>query len=164
MNKEQFNNMEIKEQINYINKCIIEQQKSLTKICNDIGINRSTITKRFAKVGFVFDKRVNLYQLADTTETIVTASNDTIDINTLLNRIEILEAKVNKLENNNNSTVVQQNNNSIRFYKNDTIVRAYRVDEEVYRRFKTFTDDNKQFKISDIISTALENFLNNIEK
>lgn len=168
MNKEQFNNMQVSEQIQYINEMI--QQKSLTKVCNDIGVNRSTITKRFKAKGFIYDKSVNLYQLNDSSEPLndlVRASDDTTDINTLLNMIKALENRVQKLEQSNQATTVQQQNNNnkeIRFYKsNDLVVRAYKIDSAVQQRFKAYCEDNSQYKVSDIITTALENFLNDME-
>lgn len=159
MFREEFDNMDVFEQIKYINEKLLEQ--SLTKICDSIGISRTTVTKRFRSVDYVFDKYTNQYQIADEMEDYSYA-------------ISVLEAKINELsekvtvleqERNNNATDIQQvDNSNIRFYKNDTIVRAYRIDDEIYQRFKRYTDENKQYKISDIISTALEDFLIKVNK
>lgn len=173
MDKQQFNNLEIIEQKNYINDRLLEM--SLTKVCDALGVNRSTISKRFKSIGFTFDKSVNQYQLADTTE-VQQSSNQYVTIEqykALENRIKALEDAYKKLNttkvqqnNNGNATEVQQNSNSnaIRFYKNEVVVRAYRIDEEVYRRFKAYTDSHSEYKISDIISTALDDFLNKYSK
>ena len=136
-------------------------EQSLTKICDSIGISRTTVTKRFRSVDYVFDKYTNQYQIADEMKDYDYA-------------ISVLEAKINELsekvtvleqERNNNATDIQQvDNSNVRFYKNDTIVRAYRIDDEIYQRFKQYTDENKQYKISDIISTALEDFLIKVNK
>lgn len=180
MTKEQFNQMEVLEQIQYINSELINA--SLTQLCEQIGVNRSTVSKRFKSKGYVFDKSLNQFQekegnatdmqqgATDTQQRNTTKSKD-ITINegkwkALESQIQALEQRISILEANNvqaNDTTDVQQGNNIRFYKGETIVRAYRIDEEVYRRFKHFTDDNKQFKISDIISTALENFLDSIE-
>lgn len=159
MFREEFDSMDVFEQIKYINEKLLEQ--SLTKICNSIGISRTTITKRFRSVDYVFDKYTNQYQIADEMEDYSYA-------------ISVLEAKINELvdkvtvleqERNSNTTDIQQvDNSNVRFYKNDTIVRAYRIDDEIYQRFKQYTDENKQYKISDIISTALEDFLIKVNK
>lgn len=159
MFREEFDNMDVFEQIKYINEKLLEQ--SLTKICNSIGISRTTITKRFRSVDYVFDKYTNQYQIANEMEDYSYA-------------ISVLEAKINELvdkvtvleqERNSNTTNIQQvDNSNVRFYKNDTIVRAYRIDDEIYQRFKQYTDENKQYKISDIISTALEDFLIKVNK
>lgn len=159
MLREEFDNMDVFEQIKYINEKLLEQ--SLTKICDSIGISRTTVTKRFRSVDYVFDKYTNQYQIADEMKDYDYA-------------ISVLEAKINELsekvtvleqERNNNATDIQQvDNSNVRFYKNDTIVRAYRIDDEIYQRFKQYTDENKQYKISDIISTALEDFLIKVNK
>lgn len=173
MNKQQFDKLDKLEQKNYINDRLLEM--SLTKVCEELGVNRSTISKRFKAIGFTFDKSVNQFQLSDTTE-VQQNNNNYVTIeqyNSLAKQIKALEDKYNKLsatiekqQNNNCTTEVQHNNNSneIRFYKNEVVVRAHRIDREVYNRFKAFTDSNKQYKISDIISTALENFLNEYDK
>ena len=159
MLREEFDNMDVFEQIKYINEKLLEQ--SLTKICDSIGISRTTVTKRFRSVDYVFDKYTNQYQIADEMKDYDYA-------------ISVLEAKINELsekvtvleqERNNNATDIQRvDNSNVRFYKNDTIVRAYRIDDEIYQRFKQYTDENKQYKISDIISTALEDFLIKVNK
>ena len=172
MDKQTFNNMNALEQIQYINNNI--GTESLTKYCDTLGINRGTISKRFKKLNYIFDKKLNQFVSVDTTE-VQPNSNQYVTLDqykSLENRIKALEdmyrtITTTELQQSNNSTteVQQSNNNStIRFYKGDVVVRAYRIDEEVYRRFKAYTDDNKQYKISDIISTALENFLNDYTK
>ena len=159
MFREEFDNMDVFEQIKYINEKLLEQ--SLTKICDSIGISRTTVTKRFRSVDYVFDKYTNQYQIADEMKDYDYA-------------ISVLEAKISELsekvtvleqERNNNATDIQQvDNSNVRYYKNETIVRAYRIDDEIYQRFKQYTDENKQYKISDIISTALEDFLIKVNK
>lgn len=159
MFREEFDNMDVFEQIKYINEKLLEQ--SLTKICDSIGISRTTVTKRFKSVDYVFDKYTNQYQIADEMEDYSYAINVLeAKINELVDKVTVLEQ-----ERNNSATDIQQvDNSNIRFYKNDTIVRAYRIDDEIYQRFKKYTDENKQYKISDIISTALEDFLIKVNK
>lgn len=173
MDKQQFNNLSTTEQIQYINNNL--DNNSLTKLCDALDLNRSTISKRFKAIGYTFDRSQNRFVVAEATE-VQQNNNNYVTIeqyNSLEKQIKALEDKYNKLsvtiekqQNNNCTTEVQQNNNSneIRFYKNEVVVRAHRIDREVYNRFKAFTDSNKQYKISDIISTALENFLNEYDK
>ena len=158
MTREEFDNMEVFEQIKYINDMLDEL--SLTKICDKIGISRAAIGKRFKTVDFVFNKTTNQYQLEEN----VFIDNEVL--NALEAKVKELNERVTVLEqkDNNSTTDIQQVNKDsiIRFYKNNTIVRAYRIDDEIYQRFKSYTDENKQYKISDIISTALEDFLNKV--
>lgn len=169
MNKEQFNQLEVLEQIEYINSNL--DGMSLTKLCESIGINRSTITKRFKALNYTFNKDTNKYILNDSLEPLesnLKPSNDTVDTNTLLNMIRALEKRIEVLGNgcNSSATDMQQNckNGGIRFYKtNDLVVRAYKIDSAVQQRFKAYCEDNSQYKVSDIITTAIENFLNEME-
>lgn len=60
MTKDEFNNLEIIDQINYLNKHLKDGQ-SLTNICNSIGIARSTVSGRMTKQGYILDKNLNQY-------------------------------------------------------------------------------------------------------
>lgn len=174
MNKQQFNNLEITEQIQYINKQL--QSNSLTTVCATIGIDRATVRKRFKGRGYTLID--NQYIAIDTdtkkandsnSKTVKNTNNINITIeqyNSLEKRIKDIEKKLHTLSNNNttNTQQIQNNDKEIRFYKNESVVRAYRVDTEVQQRFKEYCNKNNQYKISDIISTALENFLNEYDK
>ena len=60
MTKDEFNNLEIINQINYLNNNLKAGQ-SLTNICNSIGIARSTVGGRMTKQGYILDKNLNQY-------------------------------------------------------------------------------------------------------
>lgn len=174
MNKQQFNNLEITEQIQYINKQL--QSNSLTTVCATIGIDRATIRKRFKGRGYTLVD--NQYIATDTdtkkandsnSKTVENTNNISITIeqyNSLEKRIKDIEKKLHTLSNNNTTNTQQKQNNDkeIKFYKNESVVRAYRVDTVIQQRFKEYCNKNNQYKISDIISTALENFLNEYDK
>ena len=55
MNKEEFDKLNILEQIDYINK-ELSSGKSITNTCKEIGIGRSTISDRFKKAGYKYCK------------------------------------------------------------------------------------------------------------
>lgn len=59
MNKEKFNRLDVLEQINYINTQL--DNSSLTSICKNIGISRSTIRDRFKKLDYSYSKELNRY-------------------------------------------------------------------------------------------------------
>ena len=61
MTKEDFNNLDIIEQINYINEKLVEGN-TLTNICKSIGIGRSTVRDRFKKVSYEYNKSINQYE------------------------------------------------------------------------------------------------------
>lgn len=61
MDKLEFNKKDIQEQVQYINEKLCTGL-SITKVCKDIGIDRSTVRKRFEKGGYTFNKNLNLYE------------------------------------------------------------------------------------------------------
>lgn len=61
MTKEEFNSLDILKQIDYINSNL-ETGCTITNICKDIGIGRSTIRDRFEKVGYKYNAEVKQYQ------------------------------------------------------------------------------------------------------
>ena len=60
MIKEEFNNLDIMDQVKYINK-MLNEKRSLTNIASDLNIGRSTIRDRFKKVNYIYDKKFNQY-------------------------------------------------------------------------------------------------------
>lgn len=59
LNKEEFNKLGVKDQIDFIN--IELEKKSLTKISEEMKVSRKTLRNRFDKVGYVYDKQSNKY-------------------------------------------------------------------------------------------------------
>lgn len=60
MTKDEFNNLEIIDQIYYLNKHL-KDGLTLTNICKSIGIARSTVSGRMTKQGYILDKNLNQY-------------------------------------------------------------------------------------------------------
>ena len=139
-------------------------------------IKRKAVNDKFKDVGYTLVG--NQYIATDTdtkkannnnSKTVENTNNISITIeqyNSLEKRIKDIEKKLHTLSNNDTTNTQQKQNNDkeIKFYKNVSVVRAYRVDTEVQQRFKEYCSKNNQYKISDIISTALENFLNEYDK
>lgn len=165
MDKQQFNQLEVLEQIQYINNNL--DNNSLTKLCDTLGVNRSTISKRFKAKGYTFNKELNKYINEVPTEPLksnVRASDDTIDTNTLLNMIRALEERVLQLEVHKNNTKVLQSDSNIQFYpKNNDTVKTFRIDIDIYNRFKEYCNKNSMYKQKDILSSALEQYLNKFD-
>ena len=61
MNKTEFNSLEVMEQIEYINKQLMKGD-TLTNLSKNIGIGRSTISDRFKKVSYKYNKSINQYE------------------------------------------------------------------------------------------------------
>lgn len=65
MNKEQFKNLDILEQIEYVNN-ILKEGKTLTSFSEEIGISRKTISKNFSKAGYKYSQSKKQYILENT--------------------------------------------------------------------------------------------------
>lgn len=65
MNKEQFKNIEIFEQIEYVNN-ILKEGKTLTSFSEEIGISRKTISKNFSKAGYKYSQSKKQYVIENT--------------------------------------------------------------------------------------------------
>nr|KEH84692.1 hypothetical protein Z967_p0074 [Clostridium novyi A str. 4540] len=63
MDRKKFDDMSVKAQINYFN-AKLDKGYTLTKLCKEIGIGRSTVRKRFKAQGYEFDKNLNKYILS----------------------------------------------------------------------------------------------------
>lgn len=62
LNKDDFNKLDINKQIDYLNTQL-KKGISLTVLCKNIGIARSTVGGRSKKQGYIFDKEINQYIL-----------------------------------------------------------------------------------------------------
>ncbi|WP_066827487.1 DUF4250 family protein [Clostridium tepidiprofundi] len=74
MKRSEFDKLNQLEQIDFVNKQL-KQGTSLTQICKDIDIARSTLRKRFEKTGYTFNKEHNKYELAVATKIVRFTSN-----------------------------------------------------------------------------------------
>ena len=91
MNKEEFNKLGVKDQIDFIN--IELEKKSLTKISEEMKVSRKTLRNRFDKVGYVYDKQSNKY-IIKSIEKDEVGLNNTINANVLFSKIEGLERQI----------------------------------------------------------------------
>lgn len=181
MNKEQFNQLNIIDQMKYIND-LLATGISLTKACESIGIDRATIRKRFKskEISFnkdlnkyVFDIPVEKYGVKPSKEPVETKLKLVKKVNNL-DSIKVLEEKIKALESQmeatnkridtistTRTTINTTTDTTINTYEGKEVVRSFRVNEEVQQRFKIYCKANSEYKVSDILSTALEEFLNN---
>ena len=60
MNKEQFKNLDILAQIEYVND-ILKEGKTLTSFSEEVEISRNTISKKFGKVGYKYSQSKKQY-------------------------------------------------------------------------------------------------------
>ena len=65
MNKEQFKNLDILAQIEYVNN-ILKEGKTLTAFSEEVEISRKTISKNFSKFGYKYSQSKKQYILENT--------------------------------------------------------------------------------------------------
>lgn len=176
MDKLEFNQLELQKQVQYINDQLCTGL-SITKVCKDIGIDRSTVRKRFDNGGYSFNKDLNLYEGGilneGNTNKIAPTPNkkppkkktNTSNTNTLEERVKVLESQLEALQQmvlNNASNTNNAINTELELldFNADTVTRAYRMYENVQKDFKIFCKKHSEHKVQDIISTALVEFMN----
>ena len=188
MNKTEFNSLDVMEQIEYINKSLLNGN-TLTNICKSIGIGRSTIRDRFEKVSYKYNKSINQYEsIVEIIETIEPAlpagENEPIkeDINPVIQQSsnlvvrtdnEILTSLINNYDNMNNklnemydwyklqssNKVVQTEKFKVDDFEGDIVVRSYKLYEPIQREFLEFCKKNNKYKVQDILSQFIKDGL-----
>ena len=191
MNKTEFNNLEVLEQIEYINKSLLEGN-TLTNICKSIGIGRSTIRDRFKKVSYEYNKAINQYEsiveiieaetiapagankpIKEDIKPFVQESSNLVVGTELYKNNEILINMINNYDDNlsklnelydwyklqSSNKVVQTEKFKVDDFEGDIVVRSYKLYEPIQREFLEFCKKNNKYKVQDILSQALKEFL-----
>ena len=184
MNKTEFNSLDVMEQIEYINKSLLNGN-TLTNICKSIGIGRSTIRDRFEKVSYKYNKSINQYESIIEiieAETIAPAgANEPIkeDIKPIIQESsnlvvgtdnEILTSLINNYDDMNNKVdevynwyklqssnkVVQTEKFKVDDFEGEIVVRSYKLYEPIQREFLEFCKRNNKYKVQDILSQFIK--------
>ena len=157
MGKEEFNKLKVKDQVEYINQKL--ENQTLTDVCKEIQISRSTVRERFLKQGYVFNKNNNKYILSSE------ENNEAQKENKYENNTKVLEEKIQALESKIEAIENKLNNNSselnIKKFEGKTVSRCYRLYEEVQKDFSKFCKENSNYKVQDILSMALYEYMKN---
>lgn len=183
MNKDQFNALEILEQVEYINKGL--ESESVTKVCASIGIDRATVRKRFARNGYelVDNKYIPTESTPITTTkktTVATKNTRTAKVTkkateqtqenkqmkALESKIESLEKQIESINNILDTITTETTNNGtkntikIKKYKGVEGVRSYRVNAKVLEQWKVFCKAHSEHKVGDLLANAMVEFMN----
>ena len=180
VNKDEFNALEILEQVKYINKGL--ELESVTKVCAKIGIDRATVRKRFERNGYKLEsgKYIATENTPNTTTTkptentpnkpIKKATNKTQDnknIKVLESKIESLEKQIENINNTLNTITTKTTNNTttkdtikVKKYKGVEGVRSYRVNAKVLEQWKVFCKAHSEHKVGDLVANALVDYMN----
>lgn len=187
MNKTEFNNLEVMEQIEYINKSLLEGN-TLTNICKSIGIGRSTIRDRFKKVSYEYNKSINQYESiveiieaetiapAEANEPIkedikpviqqssnLVVGTDNEILTSLINNYDDMNNKLNEMYNwyklQSSNKVVQTEKFKVDDFEGNIVVRSYKLYEPIQREFLEFCKKNNKYKVQDILSQFIKDGL-----
>lgn len=187
MNRTDFDNLDLEEQIKYINSKLTGGV-TLTRLCKNIGIGRTTVRDRAAKIGYAYDKISNQY-IYDNSMTKV--AND-------INKTLVISEKLNNKENDISQTFVtdkdlikklkglSDNYNKIidvlNWYENDKdktnvieviqgikitlpeeedimFRKTIRINDKIWEQFSKFCDEHKEFTQKDLVSQALFEYM-----
>lgn len=225
MNREEFNQLDIKGQVDYFNNELKLMSNNFNAICRQIGISKNTILNRFKSNGFELlrtgQKIIGFSQHIANNRNIekdlilqkdwclneqncsveiekrmaknfaVNQNDSDLDknikvensvmknkkkasdpygINLILKRIELLEQKIKILESANLHVVKKEylkgelcsDKNFINSYE-DTIIKTFKIDTEVYRELEKIFDKYKLYKKQDIVSSIIKIGIDNIK-
>ena len=184
MNKTEFNNLDVLKQIEYINKSLLGGN-TLTNICKNIGIGRSTIRDRFKKVSYEYNKAINQYESIveiieaetvapaganepikeDIKPVIQQSSNKVVRtdneiLTSLINNYDDMNNKLNEMYNwyklQSSNKVVQTEKFKVDDFEGDIVVRSYKLYEPIQREFLEFCKKNNKYKVQDILSQFIK--------
>lgn len=176
MNRNDFNNLSLYNQVNYFNEQL--KENNFNAICKDLGVSKNTILKKFNSNGYqpvrkgqkiiIFEKVDIIEQTENSTRKNLTTENSVIKNKTeandpkvldlILNRIELLEQKVEVLESNKNNLV----DDFINTY-DLTTTKTFKIDVGIYKELEELFNKYKMYKRQDIVSSLLRVALDNIE-
>ena len=191
MSGNEFKDLDIEFQVKYVNE-LLQQGDSVDNIRTTLGIGKNYIANKFGKGGYKLNRNINQYIKGDNVVTNTTnvvkkpnkkvskQSNEVNNINTSDDRIKVLERQIKDLQsqiniindmlNKNNATNVVIDTTSIihssidSYDRNDTKSSHYRIYTDIQEEFKKFCKDNRQYKVQDIISSAIKEYLDKYNK
>lgn len=187
MNRADFDKLEILEQINYINTKL-DTGATITNICKDIGIGRTTIRDRFKKYLYEYNKELNQYksivevvdpmdEVCITIEPKQKSSNKVVEAEQVNNKLLENIAKEYKDMNNKYTTmnkkleemylwyelqssnkVVTMNKLELENFEGEIVTRSFKLYEPIQKEFMEYCANSK-YKVQDLLSQAIREFL-----
>ena len=191
MNSTDFKGLDIEYKVKYVNE-LLQQGDSVDNIRTTLGIGKNYIANKFGKGGYKLNRNINQYIKGDNVVTNTTnvvkkpnkkvskQSNEVNNINTSDDRIKVLERQIKDLQsqiniindmlNKNNATNVVIDTTSFihsdidKLRNTDTTSSHYRIYKDIQEEFKAFCKEHKQYKVQDIISSAIKEYLDKYNK
>ena len=188
MDKERYKNLDIYEKLEYINK-MLKEGYSQTKLEPIIGISRRTMSKQFNEIGYEYNKVTKQFEsiieviednsaldeicvTAEITEEKQESSNLVVrgeQVNyKLLEEIILnyndMNSKLNEVykwyQNSSKEVVIEDKKLVIEDFEGKLVSRSFKLYEPIQKEFTEFCKVNNKYKVQDLISQALKNFMN----
>lgn len=191
MSGNEFKGLDIESKVKYVNE-LLQQGDSVDNIRINLGVGKNYIGNTFKEEGYKLNRNINQYIKNDTVVTDTTnvvkkpnkkvskQSNKVNNINTSDDRIKVLERQIKDLQsqiniindmlNKNNATNVVIDTTSFihsdidKLRNTDTTSSHYRIYKDIQEEFKAFCKEHKQYKVQDIISSAIKEYLDKYNK
>lgn len=170
MSGNEFKELDIESKVKYVNE-LLQQGDSVNNIRTTLGIGKNYIADKFGKDGYKLNRNINQYIKCDdvvTNTTFVVKQNiKPSEPKKETNNINLIN---NRLDNNSITTNVVTDTTSIihssidSYDRNDTTSSHYRIYTDIQEEFKKFCKDNRQYKVQDIISSAIKEYLDKYNK
>ena len=171
MDKQEFNKLEVIEQINYINSEIIKGE-SLRNIADNLGMSKTTFRDRALKIGYVYNSNTSQYN-RDNTIVIEPYKNITKELqkydDDMKELVNYKDAIIVMLKNYKGNVKVIENqkfniNGLPEDMKQNIVNKSIKIYYPVYKTFNQLCNNYSSYKKQDLISMALYEFCNKYKK
>lgn len=192
MNRKEFDSLSIELQINYINTQL-DEGKSLNMILKEIGIPKSTFRDRATRYGYKLDLEKRQYflitnvinheeqnksntianneehRIINTKESNESMCKSITNVNNNYNSIEKVISEMQQQLNEvynwylKEKNIIEKEELKITKFKGEAENRTYKIYPDVLKAFNKFCKEHKQYKVQDIISQAILEFIKKYE-
>lgn len=122
---------------------------SVNKICNKLQLKQSTVKTQLRNNGYSYNAQQRQY----------TKDIDIDKLNELINLIEPIKEIIE--QHNKSKTIIEVHPIELKAKAvTEVKQKLFKVDVEVLKKWDKFVVDHKEFKVQQLISLALEEFIN----
>lgn len=184
MDKVQFLNLDIDDKINYLNEKLSEGQ-TVIRIREDIGIGEKSLQKIVKKYGYKYSQKDRLYykhttdmpqlsfkennvlpkseNIKHTTNMLQAYKNDLIELisvkDEILNIVKEHREGLYYKDTTDIIEVVASNGINIKEFNSNARATSVRIYDETLEKWKEFCSENKKYSNQDLLSMALEEYI-----
>lgn len=166
ISKEEFNNLGILEQLDYVNSQLREG-KSIRKLSAEMGMGKSTITDRFRRHNIAYNMYLKQYVEGHTSllEPVEPIRNTNIslipedsldDLKNILENSSVLLEMIQLFKKNSH---ILENTIKLDLPESESKLTSVRLNKQVLDDFDIFAEKHKEFKKADLMSMALKYYM-----